>query len=195
MRYAEAMQTSPQSEQENEQQVIAATRAWLQAMVIDLNLCPFARRPLQENKVRFSVSTATEEADLLADLERELELLADSAEIETTLLMTPRLVKDFDSYNQFLNPVDELIELLDFRGVFQVASFHPLYQFYGTQSEDAENYSNRSPFPTLHLLREDSLEHVIAAYPDTGEIPERNIEKMREIGIEQLRTILSNCSG
>ena len=187
------MQTSPQSEQNKDQQVISATQAWLQALVIDLNLCPFARRPLQDNKVRFAVSSACEEADLLADLERELELLADSTEIETSLLIAPRLFPDFDSYNQFLNWVDELIDLLDYRGVFQVASFHPLYQFHGTGSEDAENYTNRSPYPTLHLLREDSLEHVTAAYPDTAEIPLRNMEKMQEIGIERLKALLGSC--
>ena len=175
------------------EQVEAATRHWLQHLVVAENLCPFAGQPLREGRVRFSVSLATREDELLTDLERELELLANDASIETTLLLAPELFADFVDYNQFLDLVDELLGLLELHGTFQVASFHPAYQFAGTAPEDAENYTNRSPYPMLHLLREDTLAHVISAYPDIRSIPERNIERMQAIGRERLRHLLETC--
>ncbi|MFN2359877.1 MAG: DUF1415 domain-containing protein [Marinobacter sp.] len=167
-----------------------ATRLWLEEMVIGLNLCPFARKELVNNRIRFVVSPADSEEMLLADLQVELRFLDEHPETETTLLIHPGTLTEFDDYNDFLSAADGLLELLELAGVYQIASFHPDYRFAGTGPEDAENYTNRSPYPMLHLLREDSLERAIAAYPGTDAIPERNIELMNSMGAEKLRALL-----
>lgn len=175
--------------------IIAHTRCWLERVVIHYNLCPFARKPLEAGKVRFAVSATTEPEVLLADLQRELALLrsTDAEEVETTLLIHPLVLNDFLDYNDFLDVVDALIEEEGYEGEIQVASFHPDYQFAGTQPDDAENYTNRSPYPILHLLREDSLEHAIAGYARPEKIPERNIRTLEEAGVERMRELLSQC--
>jgi hypothetical protein len=164
--------------------IIAATRAWLEKAVIGLNLCPFARPAYAGNRIRYTVSSATSEQALLTDLERELETLAEAppSGIETTLLIHPRVLGDFLDYNDFLEVADAAIEALDLEGIIQVASFHPDYQFADTAPGDVGNYTNRSPYPTLHLLREDSIERAVATHPDTDAIYERNIETMRNLG-------------
>lgn len=160
-----------------------------------MNLCPFAKRELVKERVRFAITAATTEAQLLAALRSELERLQGDASIETTLLIHPQVLQDFYDYNQFLEVADTLLADLQLDGVFQIASFHPDYQFAGTTPDDAENYTNRTPYPLLHLLREDSLERAIASYPDVDDIPERNIALMRDLGSDALRQLLASLSG
>lgn len=169
-------------------------RRWVEDLVVGLNLCPFAGRELARNRVRFVVTDATTEAQLLAALETELALLNDDAAIETTLLIHPDVLQEFFDYNQFLDIAERLLVEMKLEGVYQLASFHPDYQFAGTATGDAENFTNRSPYPLLHILREASLERSIAAYPGVEQIPVRNIEKMKSLGSEKLRALLQGCS-
>ena len=166
--------------------VIAATRNWLVKAVIGLNLCPFARAVHDNGRIRYAVSGATTPEALLEALAVELQVLAETDEhaTETTLLIHPRVLGDFLDYNDFLELADALVEDLGFGGVLQVASFHPQYQFAGTAPGDISNGSNRSPYPTLHLLREASIARAVEAYPDTARIYEHNIETLRRIGRE-----------
>jgi len=175
----------------NHNSIIDSVRRWVVQVVIELNLCPFAKRELSKNRIRFFVSEADNEPDLLAELSKELLYLSNNENIETTLLIHPNVLQDFFDYNQFLNDADLLLQSMDLEGVFQIASFHPDYQFSGTEPENAENYTNRSPFPMLHLLREDSLSKAIAEYPDADKIPERNIEKLRSLGIKKLKELFN----
>lgn len=166
--------------------IIAATRAWLEKAVIGLDLCPFARAVHVRNQIRYVVSEAETPEDLLADLLGELRALAaaDPEEIDTTLLIHPRVLEDFLDYNDFLAVAEAAVEELGLTGALQVASFHPKYQFAGTEPDDIENYTNRSPYPILHLLREESVERAVEAFPDTARIYEKNIETLRRLGRE-----------
>jgi hypothetical protein len=166
------------------EEVIASTRRWLERSVIGLNLCPFADSVYRGGRVRFRVSEQRTASALLEELREELNGLqaADPAQCETTLLIHPWVLADFIEYNDFLEVCEATIAELDLEGELQVASFHPRYQFAGTQSEDIENYTNRSPYPMLHLLREASIERAIAAVPDTDEIYLRNIRTLRDLG-------------
>lgn len=175
--------------------VIAAVRQWVESVVVSLNLCPFAKRELVKNRVRFSVTEATTEEQLLTALEAELKLLSKDSAIETTLLVHPKVLADFYDYNQFLNYADGLLVQMKLEGVYQVASFHPNYRFGGTDPEDAENYTNRSPYPLLHLIREESLERAIADFPDADQIPAHNIKLMNSLGRDKLQALLHACSG
>ena len=174
--------------------VIAATRRWIDAAVIGLDLCPFARPVVAAGRVRYRVSEARDAEALHADLVAELRHLAatDPASIETTLLIHPWALRDFLDFNDFLSVAEAAVVELDLTGELQVASFHPQYQFAGTQPDDVENCTNRSPFPMLHLLREASIERALAHYPDPDSIYQRNIATMRRIGHvgwEQLRLL------
>ncbi|QYY30679.1 MULTISPECIES: DUF1415 domain-containing protein [Cupriavidus] len=166
--------------------VIAATRHWLARAVIGLNLCPFAKSVYVKEQVRYVVSTATEAPDVLDDLERELKLLAetDAARVDTTLLIVPDALADFIDYNDFLYFAERLLKSLRLEGTLQIASFHPQYQFDGTEPDDIENYTNRAPYPILHLLREDSIARAADAFPDAADIYERNMETVRRLGHE-----------
>jgi hypothetical protein len=166
--------------------VVAATQAWLERAVIGLNLCPFAKAVHGRGQIRYAVSAAETPEALLADLVCELRTLAaaDPAEIDTTLLIHPRVLTDFPDYNDFLDVAEAAIEELGLSGEIQVASFHPAYQFAGSEPEDIDNYSNRSPYPSLHLLREASVERAVAAFPDAAAIFEKNIETLRRLGHE-----------
>lgn len=165
-------------------EVIAATRTWLEKVVIGLNLCPFAKAVHVGNQIRYEVSDAQTPEALLADLARALQTLAaaDPAEVETTLLIHPQTLGDFLDYNDFLDIADAAVEELGLTGTIQVASFHPHYRFADTEPDAIENYSNRSPYPMLHLLREESVERAVAEFADAGRIPDRNIETLRRIG-------------
>jgi hypothetical protein len=169
------------------------TRHWLEHAVIGLNLCPFAKAVHVKEQIRWVESAAENPEQLLEDLVRELQLLAaaDPAKMETTLLIHPRVLTDFLDYNDFLDVADAAVESLGLAGVLQVASFHPDYQFAGTSPDDAENLSNRSPHPTLHLLREDSIDAAVAAFPEAESIYERNIETLRRLGVEGWRRLMS----
>lgn len=164
--------------------VVAATRDWLEKAVIGLNLCPFAKAVHMKRQIRFVVSHAGSEEALLEDLLHELQLLAaaDPADIDTTLLVHPRVLGDFLDYNDFLDIADAAVEELGLAGVLQVASFHPRYQFAGSDPDDMGNFSNRSPYPTLHLLREDSVDKAVAAFPEADRIYEANIGTLRRLG-------------
>ena len=129
---------------------------------------------------------------MLNALADELDVLVNDPDIETTLLIHPSVLQDFYDYNQFLDLVDGLLKELELEGVFQVASFHPDYQFGGTDLDDAENYTNRAPYPLLHIIREASLEHVIGQYPDVDAIPERNVALMNEMGVNKLQLLLNS---
>ncbi len=169
----------------------SAVRHWLDKVVIGLNLCPFAGKPVREGRVRVCVSAAVTELDLLTELQLELRKLDETpaAELETTLIAIPGLLADFADYNDFLDQVDRLLEEFEWSGDYQVASFHPQYQFAGTMPGDAENLTNRAPYPLLHLLREDSVEAALDSHPDPDSIPENNIRKMRELTPEQRRQL------
>lgn len=170
----------------DDQAIIAATRAWVEKSVIGLNLCPFAKAVNLGGRIRYAVSAAANADELVEDLAREITALmaADPQRVETTLLIHPDVMQDFLDYNDFLDIADATIEALGHAGELQVASFHPQYQFAGTQPDDIGNYSNRSPYPTLHLLREESVERAVEAMPDTDAIFERNIETLERLGID-----------
>lgn len=175
------------------EQAIESTRRWVRSFVVDMNLCPFARRELDAQRVRFVATRATDVDGLLAALEAELALLDRETAVETTLLIHPDALTDFLDYNDFLAEADDLLRTLDREGVYQIASFHPHYQFHGTHPGDAENYTNRSPYPMLHLLREDSVERAIAGHPDVAQIPTRNTDHMNQLGSERLARLRQAC--
>lgn len=169
-----------------ESQIVAATVQWLERAVIGLNLCPFAKAVHVKKQIRYVVSHATTPEALAEDLIRELELLAQSPaeKIETTLLIHPYVLDDFLDYNDFLDVADATLDELDLADDFQIASFHPRYQFAGTQPDDLENYTNRAPYPTLHLLREASVEQAVMAFPEAAKIFDKNIETLNNLGRE-----------
>lgn len=164
--------------------VVQDTRNWLERAVIGLNLCPFAKAVHVKSQVHYAVSEATEVRQLLVDLANEIDALLalDATQRETTLLMVPRCLSDFLDFNDFLDSAERLVRKRGLEGVIQIASFHPHYQFAGTDAGDIENFTNRSPYPTLHLLREDSIERAVAAFPEAESIYEANIETLRKMG-------------
>jgi hypothetical protein len=177
-----------------DEQVIAATRHWIEQAVIGLNLCPFARAVWVKNQVRIVVSRARHVDGLLDDLDRELDLLRDTPaeQIDTTLIVHPTLFPDFEVFNDFLDIADEVVAEHDLEGVIQVASFHPDYRFEGTEPDDITNATNRSPFPTLHLLREDSVARAVASEGgDADAIVARNMETLRRLGPQGWRELMS----
>lgn len=164
--------------------ILAATRHWLARAVIGLNLCPFAKSVYVKEQVRYAISEATTLEDALADLETELRALkaADPQRIDTTLLIFPRVFADFVDYNDALFFADRLVQQLRLGGVLQIASFHPEYRFEGSEADDIENYTNRAPYPMLHLLREDSIARAVDAFPDASAIYEKNQQTLRRLG-------------
>ena len=170
-----------------------AVRHWVETLVVDLNLCPFAKRELVRDRIRFAVSEACSEESLLEQLHQELLLLEQNAEVETTLLIHPLVLQDFADYNDFLNLAEGLLQQMGLEGVYQIASFHPDYQFAGTEPQDVENYTNRTPYPLMHLIREASLAQAIANYPDPDNIPQRNIELVESMGEAKLKAMLQAC--
>lgn len=164
--------------------VIAATRAWLEKAVIDLNLCPFAKAVYLKNQVRFVVSSAPHLDGLLEDLDRELDFLAaaDPEQVDTTLLIHPSLLPDFLDFNDFLQLAEAAVDEHQLQGVIQIASFHPQFQFADTAPDDMQNYTNRAPYPTLHLLREASIDKAVAAFPEAETIYQRNIATLDRLG-------------
>jgi uncharacterized protein len=173
---------------------IAATRRWLERAVIGLNLCPFAKAVYVKQQVRFVLSDATTPEALLEQLAEELVYLRDidPEHTDTTLIIHPDVLTDFLDYNDFLDNADAAIEALDLQGVLQVASFHPDYRFAGTADDDIGNYSNRSPHPTLHLLREASIDRAVEVFPDPDVIIERNLETLDKLGAQGWRKLFSD---
>lgn len=172
---------------------ITETRRWVERAVIGLNLCPFAKAVYVKDQVRFVLSDASTPEALLEQLAEELVLLRDTPaeQVDTTLIVHPDVLQDFLDYNDFLENADAAVEALDLQGILQVASFHPDYQFAGTAPDDAANCTNRAPYPTLHLLREDSVERAVAAFPDPDVIVERNIQTLERIGRDGYGKLLS----
>lgn len=168
------------------EQITFDTKRWLESAVIGLNLCPFAKAVYIKDQIRFIVSNAETSADLLKELEVELDFLhtADPVLIDTTLLIHPFVLGDFLDYNDFLDDADDLLQRQGLEGDIQIASFHPDYQFAGTDATDITNYSNRSPYPTLHLLREDSIDRAVEAFPDAADIFEKNMQTLNDLGLD-----------
>lgn len=170
--------------------VIARTRGWLEAVVVGLNFCPFAKRELRHDRVRFQLCHADDPETALMQLIEECRHLDVSPDTETTLLIFPEGFADFDDYLDLAGLAEDLLADQGYEGVYQVASFHPDYCFAEADSEDAANYTNRSPYPMLHLLREASLDDAIDNYPDIDSIPEKNMQKARALGSDHFRRLL-----
>ncbi len=165
---------------------IAATEAWLEKAVIGLNLCPFAKAVHVKGQIRYVLADAATPEELLETLMNELQLLSDTPaeKVDTTLIVHPHVLTDFEDYNEFLDVADAALEDMGLEGELQVASFHPDYQFADTDKNDIGNFTNRSPYPTLHLLREESVERAVEAFPEAEAIFDRNIETMEALGHE-----------
>jgi len=183
--------SNPSTASSGPEAIITSTKRWLETAVIGLNLCPFAKAVHVKGQIRYVVCESDSREVLLTELVHELEFLAsaDPAETDTTLLIHPHLFDDFLDYNDFLEVADAAIDELKLDGVIQIASFHPHYQFADTEPDDITNYTNRSPHPTLHLLREESVSRAVAAFPEAGEIFERNIQTMEKLGHDGWRKI------
>ena len=168
-----------------DKEVLAKTRHWLEAAVIGLNLCPFAKAVYVKNQVRLVVSKARHADDLLEELDRELDLLVTTpaSEMDTTLLIHPTLFEDFLDFNDFLEVAEGVVDEHGLEGVIQLASFHPQFQFDGTEPDAISNYTNRAPFAILHLLREDSVERAVEAFPQAEGIFETNIATLEKLGL------------
>ncbi len=167
-----------------EEKIIADTTRWLERAVIGLNLCPFAKAVHVKGQIRYVVSDATTPEALAEQLQRELEFLAEASteSVDTTLLIHPHVLTDFLDFNDFLEVADGIVDELELDGILQVASFHPQFQFEGTEPDDITNYTNRAPYPTLHLLREDSVERAVAAFPDELAIADTNVGTLEKLG-------------
>ena len=168
-----------------DEEVLAKTKHWLEAAVIGLNLCPFAKAVYVKNQVRLVISKARHADDLLEELDRELDLLVatPASKIDTTLLIHPTLFEDFLDFNDFLEVAEGVVDEHGLEGVVQLASFHPQFQFDGTELDDISNYTNRAPFAILHLLRETSVERAVEAFPQADAIFETNIATLEKLGL------------
>jgi hypothetical protein len=177
---------STANENVDDDAIVAATRRWVDRAVIGLNLCPFAKAVQVKDQVRYVVSHARSPESLLDTLMDELQLLSDTdpEQVDTTLLIHPYVLQDFLDFNEFLDVADAAVEDMSLDGDLQIASFHPDYQFADTDPNDIENFTNRSPYPVLQLLREDSIDRAVEAIPDAAEIFEKNIETMEKLGHE-----------
>lgn len=175
--------------------VIAETRAWVDRVVIGLNLCPFAKAVQVKGQIRYVVSPARDVPALIDTLQAEMAALvtADPAEVDTTLVIHPHVLEDFLDYNDFLESADQLVEAMGLEGVLQVASFHPRYQFADSRFEEMGNATNRSPYPTLHLLREASVDRAVDAFPEAEAIFERNIRVLEALGSEGFAELQAQC--
>jgi hypothetical protein len=169
---------------------IKHTKKWLEHIVIKHNFCPFAQRELLRNSIRYTMNESRYIEDTLHHLVDEFIFLDQHPETETSLLIIPQGFNDFDDFLDLVEIANALLEEQHYRGIYQLATFHPDYCFHGSDDNDPENYTNRSPYPTLHLIREKSLEQAIASHPDPEGIPKRNITYARELGINQLRSEL-----
>jgi hypothetical protein len=181
----------PQNSNVNIQQVTEEIQHWLEGVVIGLNLCPFAAAPYRNQQIKIQVSTAHTNQQLLEDLVNELRNLDHHPQsiLETTLLVTPLLLSEFEEYNEFLGTVDDLLSAFGWEGEYQIASFHPDYYFADTHRDDAENLTNRSPYPILHVLREESVSAALATFINPEAIPTANIQTMRQLSPQQIRAL------
>jgi hypothetical protein len=172
---------------------IDETKKWLESVVIAHNICPFAKRVFDDGGIYFAVENSTDVETCLENLLDECERLDENEALETTLLIYTKAFTDFDDYLDFVEIAERLLEVEDYEGIYQLASFHPNYCFEGSAENDAANYTNRSPYPMLHLLREHSLEKALGNYPNPEDIPENNIKLTRELGLQKMRETLAAC--
>lgn len=176
-----------------DQQLIETTQAWLKTFIIEYSICPFAKRELERGSIRFDVSHDSGIESCLLNLMLECDRLDADLSIETTLLIYENAFTAFDDYLDFLELAETLLIEQGYEGVYQLASFHPDYCFEGAEQDDPANYTNRSPYPMLHLLRETSIERAVTTYPDPENIPQRNIDLTRELGLAKMQTLLAAC--
>lgn len=171
--------------------IMEQTLQWIRSFVIAYNLCPFAKGPVNKNTLRLIVSDARKTPQALEDLMSEIHVLDTQASIETSLLLFPNAFKDFYTYLDLADVAEQLLITQNYEGIYQLATFHPNYYFADTYPEEASNYTNRSPYPMLHILREEQLAQAIAAYKNTDEIPERNKALLNQLGLEQIKKLIS----
>lgn len=174
-------------------EVTQQTKNWIEKVVIGLNFCPFAKREVLRDSIRYVVSNKMDLKQVLLELIEELKYLDANPSTETTLLIYPTLFADFTDYLDLVAMGEDFLRQLNYEGIYQLASFHPSYQFGGTAFDDASNFTNRSPYPVLHLLREESLERVLEHYEDPEAIPERNIKVAEQQGFRALQQLLLDC--
>lgn len=167
--------------------VVESTKNWIRDIVIGLNFCPFARQPFKEELILYKVDETTDTALALESFINTCQFLEDNPEIETALLILPNGFSDFDEYLDLVDLSEKLLKAKGFEGVYQVASFHPKYLFAGSDENDPANYTNRSPYPMLHLLREDLLEIAIGKHANVDDIPNQNIAKAKSLGLEYFK--------
>jgi len=170
--------------------VIQQTKNWVREVVIGLNLCPFASQPFNKNRIDYIIATGDNTEQHLHQLAECLQQLDSNTAIDTSLLIFNEAYQNFDDYLDMLDIAEQLLEQLNYSGSYQLASFHPQYLFDSTTENDVSNYTNRSPFPMLHLLREKQIESAVASDIDTDAVPENNIKKLQEMGIEKMQAIL-----
>ncbi len=173
--------------------IIQQTRCWLESVIIALNFCPFARREFINQRIRYSVADTPDLASVLQQLADEIAYLEHHSNTETTLFILPTGLEQFDDFLDLIDLGDQLIDDLGYRSIYQIAHFHPDYCFDGVEPDDASNFTNRSPWPTLHLLRESSLQKAIEAYGDTSVIPDENIKLARKLGFAKMQALLNQC--
>ncbi|WMX16874.1 DUF1415 domain-containing protein [Aureispira sp. CCB-E] len=176
-----------------EEEIVQQTKNWVAKVVVGLNFCPFAKREVLRDSIRYHVSNKDSLEEVLEELVRELNYLDKNVTTETTLLIYPKLFEDFESYLDLVDMGQSFLDQLNYEGIYQLASFHPQYQFGGTTLDDASNYTNRSPYPTLHIIREESIERALEHYEAPEEIPERNIQVAEEMGAKVLQQLLLDC--
>ena len=173
--------------------IISQTQCWLDNFIIALNICPFAKKERERGSIHFAVDKNREVGEALENLIIECERLDQHTELETTLFILGEICQDFDDYLDFLDIANQLLISQGYEGIYQLASFHPDYLFSDSSQSDPENYTNRSPYPMLHIIREESLEKALQSYPEPEQIPEHNIELCRKMGIKKTQAILAAC--
>jgi uncharacterized protein len=176
-----------------EERIIDQTRCWLKSTIIGLNFCPFANHEFIKNSIRYSVSSGVDLESGLHALAEEFQYLDKHPKTETSLLIFSESVNNFDDFLQLIDYANQLLDDLGYRATYQLAHFHPQYCFANEAAEDASNYTNRSPYPTLHLIREAGMQRAIKNHPNTGTIPDTNIKLARKLGANHLQSLLDKC--
>ncbi len=177
----------------NKTLIIEQTQKWLSSVIIKHSICPFAKREHDNNRIHYEVIESNDLETQLEQLILQCEALDDDTSRETSLLIFPNALSDFEGYLDVVEISTELMTKQGYEGTYQLASFHPQYRFADSSIDDASNYTNRSPYPMLHILREESIEKVLANYPNPEDIPERNIKLTQELGLEEMKKLLSDC--
>lgn len=177
----------------NNQRIITQTKNWIEAVVVGQNFCPFAKREVESDRVRYKVTHESGFDSLLNFVIQECVWLDQNKDTETTLIILPSDLNDFNAFLDCLGLAEDLLVAQSYEGIYQIASFHPDYCFQGEDDNDAANYTNRSPYPMMHLIREASIQLAIENHPDADAIPVRNVEHARELGLEKMKSLLAEC--